>query len=72
MIELCVLPRNCLVSGWTNWTIERVPYERNTSRDPVIRQRHIVQLPRATGSPCPSLYNERMANFEEIRNVCFR
>ena len=70
--ELCLVNRHCLVSGWTEWTIQNRSFHLDQSRDLLVRTRKVVQLPRGEGTSCPLLKETRLATYDEMKDMCFR
>ena len=69
-VQLCVLPHDCLVSHWSNWTSfsQSVPTPR--SRVTLTRQRNILQVPRGSGDVCPDLAQDREVDTAEVITNC--
>ena len=70
--ELCLMTRDCLVSGWSSWTVHNRSFQIEQSRDLLGRGRKVVQLPRGSGKSCPNLLETRLATYGEMKNMCFR
>ena len=57
-VQLCELPRDCLVSHWTtwsNWTAISQSVPTPSSPPTLTRQRSIIHEPRGLGKICPEL-----------------
>ena len=69
--ELCVLPRDCLVSHWTNWTsFSQALHTAASSRVLLLRQRNVIQVPRGLGATCPYLHDERAPTPGDVPDTC--